>query len=58
MDWKEKMTEAMKLIVEACKENPNWTNCKYCPFDSHCTAIYEYSDQGLTPDDDGWLDIT
>ena len=39
MNWTEKMEQAMKLIIEACTENPSWNDCENCPFDRACTII-------------------
>lgn len=41
MDWKQKMTEGMRLISEACNANSEWDKCKECPFDAYCTALME-----------------
>lgn len=39
MTWQEKIREGMKLIIEGCKENPNWYACRECPFTDLCTSI-------------------
>lgn len=41
MDWKQKMTEGMRLISEACNANDEWDKCKECPFDAYCTALMD-----------------
>ena len=39
MDWKQKMTEGMRLMREACNANGEWNKCHHCPFDRYCTAL-------------------
>ncbi len=39
MDWKEKMAEGMRIMAEACADNPNWNDCHKCPFDDICSII-------------------
>ena len=39
MDWKEKITKAMKDLQDACNENPNWADCKDCPFRIYCDSM-------------------
>jgi len=51
MDWKEKISEGMRLIIEGCKENDSWTHCHDCPFDNYCTEIYL---NGLHETPDSW----
>lgn len=41
MNWTNKIEQGMKLIIEGCKENPNWCYCKFCPFDEFCTSVYK-----------------
>ena len=40
MAWTQKISAGMALIVEGCKENPDWRQCKFCPFDVMCTSIW------------------
>ena len=54
MDWKEKMIKAMKDLQDACNENPNWADCKDCPFRDYCDSIeMEYD---ITPASDDFLE--
>lgn len=41
MDWQKKMLEGMRLMLEACGENNQWSNCYRCPFDEYCTALMD-----------------
>jgi hypothetical protein len=55
MDWKEKMTEAMKNLQNACNENPNWADCKDCPFRIYCDSME--ADWNITPADNDFLEV-
>ena len=51
MDWKQKISDGMRLIMEGCKENDSWPACRACPFDEYCSAIYlSESTNKSTPD--------
>ena len=51
MDWKEKIRAGMEMIMQGCWENPLWTNCHECPFDTLCTSIYKDEEHHFsTPD--------
>ena len=39
-NWKDMIAEGINLIIEGCKENSSWLNCRECPFDTFCTSIY------------------
>ena len=39
--WTDKIEQGMKLIIEGCKENPNWFDCWSCPFHIPCVSICE-----------------
>lgn len=44
MDWQKKMLEGMRLMLEACGENNQWSNCpRRCPFNDYCTALMDAS---------------
>ena len=50
-NWMDKIKQGMKLIIEGCKENPSWCNCKFCPFDTFCTSVYKDDNHNFsTPD--------
>ena len=52
MDWENKIIKGMRLIIEGCKGNSDWTVCHdKCPFDIFCTSIYKDEDHNFsTPD--------
>lgn len=51
MTWDDKILAGMKMIMEGCSENPLWTNCRECPFDTLCTSIYKDDEHHFsTPD--------
>ncbi len=51
MNWMDKIEQGMKLIIEGCKENPNWCDCQSCPFDDFCTSVYKDASHNFsTPD--------
>ena len=59
--WSYKIETGMKLIIEGCKENPYWCNCKNCPFDVFCTSIDKDEEHNFsTPDsyEEEGLDFT
>lgn len=61
MDFTETIREGMKLIMQGCKMNPNWNDCRKCPFTTLCDSIYSDNEhQFSTPDtweEEGiWLD--
>ena len=47
--WTDKIKQGMKLIIEGCKENPDWQKCQFCPFDTFCIAICDYDNNFSTP---------
>lgn len=52
MTWQEKIREGMKLIIEGCKGNPEWHNCRAkCPFTDLCDSIYGDSENPYTTPD-------
>ena len=52
MNWEEKVQAGMKLIIEGCKENTDWTKCcSNCPFDDFCSAIWGCKDFDYTTPD-------
>ena len=51
MDWKEKITDGMRLIKEGCRENHELCG-EQCPFDEFCLVLW-HNDKG-TPDDWMW----
>lgn len=53
MEFVEKMHEAMVAMAEACKLNPTWRNCQYCPFDTYCDVLTHA--QYECPADEGWI---
>ena len=54
MNWNEKIAAGMRLIIEGCKENPTWFNCRdHCPFDTFCSSIYSDTETKFTSPD-GW----
>ncbi len=50
MDWREKITVAMALLKEGCKENTNGENCFKCPFEEYCMCIME-NFSGIIPEE-------
>jgi len=51
MTWQEKVAAGMRLIIEGCNENPNWTDCHTCPFTDLCDSIYKDEESPYsTPD--------
>ena len=53
-NWMDKIKQGMKLIIEGCKENTSWCNCKLCPFDDFCISIdKDDSHRFTTPN--GWI---
>ena len=52
MNWELKIAEGMRLIIEGCKGNSDWTKCHAkCPFDVFCNSIYKDPDHNFsTPD--------
>ena len=51
MDFTNVIREGMEMIIKGCKMNPNWNDCRKCPFDVLCTSIYKDDDNSFsTPD--------
>ena len=50
--WTAKIEEGMRLIVEGCKGNHDWTKCNdCCLFNDFCTSIWKDNDHDFsTPD--------
>lgn len=51
MDWKEKIEIGMKLIIDGCQNNPSWTKCRECPFDTFCSSIWSDKEHNYTTPD-------
>lgn len=42
MSWQQKMKDGIKLCMEACQENTDWTKChNECEFDEWCTTLMD-----------------
>ena len=50
--WEARIEQGMKLIIEGCKDNPDWRNCnKSCPFTDFCSSIYKDKEIPFTTPD-------
>lgn len=51
-EWARKIDEGMRLIIDGCKGNNDWTAChRECPFDEFCTSIYKDEETEFTTPD-------